>query len=111
MTTLLVIEEEVGADGKIILEFPPGKRIRIQVDEVTEVAASQYTSEGETQAEAELEALLNDPTTLTGLGLTAEEILKSPAIGIWKDREDMKDSVAWVEKTRRQSRERRLKRD
>lgn len=93
------------------MEFPPGKRIRIQVDEVAEVVEPQYTPEEEAAAEKALEELLNDPTTFTGLGLSAEEILKSPAIGIWADREDMKDSAAWVDKMRRQSRERRSKRD
>jgi hypothetical protein len=54
---------------------------------------------------------MNDPVTFTGLGLPMSEILKSPAIGIWKDREDTKDPVAWVAEMRRKSRERRLNRD
>ena len=30
-----------------------------------------------------------------------EEMKKHPAFGMWKDREDMKDPVAWVRKIRR----------
>lgn len=38
---------------------------------------------------------------LDGLGLTAGEILKSPEIGVWADREDMADSAAYVAAMRR----------
>ncbi len=33
--------------------------------------------------------------------LTVEEMRRHPAVGLWKDREDMKDPVAWVRKLRR----------
>jgi hypothetical protein len=60
------------------------------------------------EEEAELEALRANPE---GMGLTAEEIARSPEIGLWKDRTDIIDSVDFVNEMRRQSGERRMKRD
>ena len=39
-----------------------------------------------------------------------ERLLAHPFVGMWKDREDMKDSVAWVNKTRKERMLRRRKR-
>ena len=39
------------------------------------------------------------------------EFLSHPAIGMWKDREDMKDSAAWVAAQRAKWRERLNRRD
>jgi hypothetical protein len=112
MNALIVIEETVGGDGTIVLQLPPGKHVRIQVEEVpAPTPEPQLTPEEEAAADAEFEALISDPMTFKGLGLTAGEIARSPEIGMWRDREDMKDSVAWVKEMRRQKRERRLKRD
>lgn len=33
--------------------------------------------------------------------LTVDEIRKHPAVGMWKDREDMKEPAAWVRNLRR----------
>lgn len=33
-------------------------------------------------------------------GLSREELLKHPAFGMWKDRDDMRDSAAYVRKIR-----------
>lgn len=38
---------------------------------------------------------------------TAAEILASPLFGLWKDRDDMVDSAAYVERMRREEEERR----
>lgn len=112
MSELIVIEETVGGDGKILLRLPPGKHVRIQIEEVpAPPPEAELTPEEKAALDAEFEVLMSDPKTFTGLGLTAGEIAKSPEIGMWKDREDMKDPVAWVIEMRRQKRERRINRD
>lgn len=113
MTDMMIITQRVGEDGTVTLHLKPGTQVEITVKELTPtlVAQPDLTPEEEAALEAEFQALINDPTTFTGLGLTAGEIAKSPAIGIWEDREEMRDSVAWVEKMRRERRERRKKRD
>jgi hypothetical protein len=103
----IVIEETVGDDGKLVLNLTPGAQVRVTIEELP----APLSPMSEAEAEAEFEALMNDPTTFTGLGLTMGEILQSPEIGIWKDREDMRDPVAWLAEQRRKSRERRQKRD
>ncbi|HET6575706.1 MAG TPA: hypothetical protein VFG68_19050 [Fimbriiglobus sp.] len=40
-----------------------------------------------------------------------QEFLKLPAIGMWKDREDMADPVEWVRKMREEEWRRRTSRD
>ena len=70
----------------------------------------QEPSADEQDYDAELEELLSDKY-LNGLGLTADEIAKSPVIGIWKDRADMADSVEYVAEMRRKRRERRMSRE
>ncbi|MBC7809707.1 MAG: hypothetical protein H7175_01095 [Burkholderiales bacterium] len=70
----------------------------------------QKPSADEQDYDAELEELLSDKN-LNGLGLTAEEIVKSPAIGIWAHRTDMADSVEYVAEMRRKKRERRMSRE
>lgn len=94
----MILEEMVGEDGKVILELPPGKHVRIIVEDLTISSAEAIG------VDAEFEALINDPDTFKGLGLTAEQIAQSPAIGIWRDRSDMEDPVAWVAEMRRKSR-------
>jgi hypothetical protein len=111
MGEIMVIEEKVGADGKVVLELPPGANVRITVENIVPTPQPAFTPEEEAAADAEFEALMNDPATYTGLGLTMGEIMQSPAIGIWKDREDMADPVAYLAEQRRKRREKRLKRD
>ncbi len=111
MSDMMVITQKVGEDGTVTLHLTPGTQVEITVKEIPSPPELKLTAEEEAELDAELQRLLNDPTTFRGLGLTAGEIAKSPAIGVWQDREDMKDSVAWVTKMRRESRERRAKRD
>ena len=100
MSDLIVIDMEVDDDGRVVLEeLPPGRHIRITIEEVAEPDTEQA------ELDAELKALFEEGG-LHGRGLTAEEILQSPAIGIWKDREDMQDPVAYLAEMRRKRRER-----
>jgi len=111
MTDMMVITQQVGDDGTVILHLTPGTQVEITVKEIAPTPELDLTPEQEAELDAELQRLLSDPTTFKGLGLTAGEIAESPAIGIWQDREDMKDSVTWVAKMRRESQERRAKSD
>ena len=110
MTETIILEGEVGEDGRLVVQIPPdGPRGPVEVI-VRKVAperpAPELTPEQEAALDAELEALLDDPATFDGLGLTAGEIANSPEIGIWADREDMRDSAAYVEKIRSRRRKR-----
>lgn len=105
MTDLMILEEMVGEDGKVVLELPPGKHVRIIVEDLTG-ALGEYGTETEV-SDAEFETLINDPATFKGLGLTAEQIAQSSEIGIWKNREEMQDPMDWVAQMRRKSRESR----
>jgi hypothetical protein len=108
MADRVVIETEVGADGKVVLQLPddaPHGFVRITVEKIEE--SVEIVQE---EIDAELEQLFQEGG-LYGRGLTAEEILRSPAIGIWKDRTDMEDPVAYLAEERRKRREKRLDRD
>lgn len=112
MSDILILEENIGEDGKLVLQIPPdGPRgdVQIIVKQVTKSVEPEISHE-DVYYDAELEELLSDEN-LNGLGLTAEESVKSPAIGMWKDRADMVDSVQYVQEMRRKRRERRLSRD
>lgn len=114
MSDMIVIDTEVGEDGKLVVQLPPDGpqgQVRVTIEKIEPIHQPELTAEEEAALDAEFEALMSDPKTFTGLGLTAEEIANSPEFGIWKDREDMKDPVEWVTRMRRQSTERRLKRD
>lgn len=109
MAENLILEEEFS--GEITLRFPPNKRLRIQVYELNEGTTDQPNLEDEAAVQAELDALLNDPLTFTGLGLTAEEIARSPDIGAWSHRTDSTSGAEFVREQRRAKKERRLRRD
>jgi hypothetical protein len=106
MSDMMVITQQVGEDGTVTLHLTPGTQVEITIKELSSTGQLNLTPEEEADLEAEFQALINDPTTFKGLGLTAAEIAKSPAIGIWQDREEMKDSVAWVAKMRCERRKR-----
>src|SRR4051794_23447548 len=113
MTDKFIIEYDIGEDGKVEFQVPPETkrgRVRIIVETPEETPPEPEINEDDPDYDPELEALLTDEN-LRGQGLTAEEIAKSPEIGIWKDRTDMGDSVDYVERMRRESRQRRLNRD
>jgi hypothetical protein len=109
MTDMITIQGKVTEDGQLIVQLPPDAprgTVEVIVKKVR-----QYTPEEEAAADADFEAMMNDPATFTGQGLTAEEILNSPIYGIWADREDMTDSAEYVTEMRRRSRERRMSRE
>ena len=108
---MMVIRQQVGDDGTVTLHLTPGTQVEITIKELTPTPQLNLTPEEEAALEAEFQALINDPSTFTGLGLTTGEIAKSPAIGIWQDRDEMRDSVEWVANMRRERQERRNKRD
>lgn len=109
MTDMITIQGKVTEDGQLIVQLPPDAP-RGDV-EITVKKVVTHTPEEEAAADAEFEALMNDPTTFTGLGLSAEEILNSPVYGIWADRTDMVDSAEYVRQLRRRNREQRLNRE
>lgn len=107
MTDRITVKGEVTEDGQLIVQLPPdAPRGAVEV-----TVRKHLTPEEEAALDAEFEALLNDPATFTGLGLSAEEIAGSPVFGIWADREDMADSATYVEELRRKNRERRMNRE
>lgn len=111
MSHSIILEGEVSADGKLVIQLPPdGPRgtVEVTVRAIEQTPARELSPEEEAALDAEFEALMSDPTTFTGLGLTAEEIARSPEIGIWADRDDIKDSVEFVARMRRENRERKL---
>lgn len=109
MRDVIIFEETVGEDGKLVLHIPPEGphgRVKVTVEPVTAPENDEPEDPNDPWYDAQLEKLLSSGV-LTGQGLTMGEILQSPAIGIWADREDMKDSVAWVNEQRRKRGERR----
>lgn len=109
MAETLILEEEFS--GEITLRFPPNKRLRIQVYELNDETTNQPDPAEEVAAQAEIDALLNDPLTFTGLGLTAEEIARSPDIGAWAHRHDITSGAEFINAQRSAKKERRLRRD
>lgn len=114
MSDMIIIDAEIGEDGRLNLQLPPDAphgQVRITIEKVAPQQPSELTPEEEAALDAELEALLKDPKTFTGLGQTAEEIAQSPEIGAWSHRTDITDSAEFVEKMRRNSRLRRTRRE
>jgi hypothetical protein len=109
MSDVVVFEETVGEDGRLVLHMPPDAphgRVRVTVEAVPETKSYEPEDPNDPWYDEELERLLTDEA-LKGQGLSSAEIARSSAIGIWADREDMKDSVAWVNEQRRKYREKR----
>lgn len=81
----LIIEEGKISNGHIVLSkplsLPEGTEVRIQIEPVDPVPVdgdnSQNTNSGE-----------------------SEDFANLPCFGMWADREDMRDSVAWLRKER-----------
>lgn len=109
MTDWITIQGKVTEDGQLIVHLPPDAP-RGAV-EVTLKKVRQYTPEEEAAADAEFEAMINDPAAFTGQGISTDEILNSPLYGIWADREGLTDSADYVADMRRRSRERRMRRE
>jgi hypothetical protein len=114
MTDKFVIDGIIDEDGTA--HFPPDAprgKVRFTIEPVAHAEPTPepaLSPEEEAALNAELKELLS-PEALKGQGLTAAEIAKSPAIGIWKDRTDITDSVEFVAKMREENRRRRLHRD
>lgn len=100
MAEMLVIEEQVGEDGQIVLRLQPGAHVRITIEKFTPEIEEPLSADEEAALDANLEALLNDPMTLKGQGLTAGEIANSPEFGILAD-ENITDGASYVEELRR----------
>jgi hypothetical protein len=114
MSDMVIVKGNVSEDGQLIVELPsdtPHGEVEVIVRKIAPVATPELTPEEEAFWDAEFEKLINDPKTFTGLGLTIGEIAQSPEIGIWADREDMADPVAYLEEMRRKRRQRRLNHD
>jgi hypothetical protein len=114
MSDMIVIDAEVGEDRKLVVQLPPDApqgQVRVTVEKITPHDQPELTPEEEVALDAEFEALINDPKTFTGLGLTAEEIAKAPEICSWAHRTDIADSAEFVENMRRNSRLRRQRRE
>lgn len=101
MAEILVIEEQVGDDGQIVLRLQPGAHVRITIENVAPEIVERLSPEEEAALDGKLKALMNDPLTYKGLGLTAGEIANSPEFGAWKDRTDIVDGASYVENMRK----------
>lgn len=113
MSKIITFDAEVKDDGTLTIQLPPDAprgQVRITVEQTSPALSPEEQAAYEIAYDPELEALLTDES-LRGLGLTAEEIAKSPEIGIWADRTDMIDSVEFIAEMRRKNRERRLNRN
>ena len=86
-----IIEEGKVTNGHIVLSnpisLPEGTKVRIQIEPVDPVPVDGDDSQNTNSDEAEAFANL-------------------PCFGMWADREDMRDSVAWVRKQREKWKER-----
>jgi hypothetical protein len=109
MATIMAIEEEVGADGRVVLHLPPGQRVRITVEAAPSLP--ELTPEEEAVIDAEIAAIFADPNFGKGLGLRSDEIARLPEVGSWAHRTDIVDSVEYVQELRRKRRNRRLNRE
>ncbi len=82
----LIIEEGKVINGRVVLSkplsLPEGTEVRIQIEPI------------ETDSTQNTEAKEN------------EDFANQPFFGMWADREDMRDSVAWVRKQREKWKER-----
>ena len=63
----------------------------------------------ETLTNDELEAVIDRAKAILQERVRKIPLAEDPAIGIWKDREDMKDSAAWVRRQREQWSERLIR--
>ena len=114
MADMITVNGKVTEDGKLVVELPPNTphgNVEVTLRQLDTEAEHHLSTEDEATLDAEFEALINDPLTFAGAGLTAEEIAQSPEIGIWKNREEMADPAAYIINLRRKSREKRMRRD
>ena len=81
----VIIEEGKISNGHIVLSkplsLPEGTEVRVQIEPVDPVIVSNNDSQDKDSNES-------------------EDFANLPCFGMWADREDMRDSVAWVRKQR-----------
>lgn len=106
MSDRLVIDAEIGEDGKLVLQLPPDAprgSVKVTVEKTERYAEPELSPEEEAALDAELQELLK-PENLRGQGLTAGEIARSPEFGAWQNRTDIPDGTSYVEKLRNKKR-------
>ena len=81
----VIIEEGKVNNGHIVLSkplaLPEGTEVRVQIEPVSAAAVSDDENQDKDSNES-------------------EDFSNLPCFGMWADREDMSDSVAWVRKQR-----------
>ena len=96
----IILDGEIDEHGRLTVTIPPdAPRGKVQV--VLRKSAMTAAGSIPSGEDAALEALLNDPVTFTGLGLTAGEIAASPEFGAWSHRDDIEDGASYVDSVRR----------
>ena len=87
----LIIEEGKVINGHIVLSnrlsLPEGTEVRVKIEPVDPVPVNKDDSQNTDSNES-------------------EDFANLPCFGMWADREDMRDSVAWVRKQREKWKER-----
>jgi hypothetical protein len=87
----LIIEEGKVINGHIILSnpllLPEGTEVRVKIEPVDPVPVNKDDGQNTDSNES-------------------EDFANLPCFGMWADREDMRDSVAWVRKQREKWKER-----
>lgn len=107
MGETLLLDGEIDADGRLTVQLPhnaPVGHVRVML-EIEPLPLQSENAESEDELDREIAELLAD-IYKGGQGLTAEEILQSPEIGMWANRAETQDSVAFVAKMREKSRNR-----
>ena len=106
MSDMIVIDAEIGEDGKLVIQLPPDAPrgpVKVTVEKAEAYEEPELSPEQEAALDAELEELLK-PENLRGQGVTAGEIARSTEFGAWKHRTDIQDGESYVEKTRNKKR-------
>lgn len=87
----LIVEEGKISNGHIVLSkplsLPEGTEVRVQIEPVDLTIVSDNDSQDKDSDES-------------------EDFANQPFFGMWADREDMRDSVAWLRKEREKWKER-----
>ena len=88
----LIIEEGKVNNGHIILSkplsLPEGTEVRVQINLI------------------DVEEIVDTDETQNAGTCEHEEFANLPCFGMWADREDMRDSIAWLRKEREKSQQR-----
>ena len=86
----VIIEEGTISNGRIVLSkplsLPEGTEVRVQIEPVGAAIGNDGNQDKDSNE--------------------SEDFANQPFFGMWADREDMRDSVAWVRKQREKWKER-----